>query len=139
MKKKITEIKNRFNIDFFEFCFLVEACIPQCPIARAMFWDDVINKHYHVLTQNERNRLFEWINRDHRMQDSLENGNEDCQLFNARFDPNNQYNVITTYRDGVSSSHECFKWQDRYHISKNQSICDEFINEVSKIEIHTDL
>ena len=63
VKKTNTETINRFNIDFFEFSFLVEACIPPRPIARAMFWDDVINKYYHVLTDNERQRLFEWINR----------------------------------------------------------------------------
>ena len=86
-------LANRFNIDFFEFSFLVEACIPPRPIARAMFWDDVINKHYNVLTENERERLFEWVNRCYGMEHGLENKNEDCLLFNARFDKENQYKI----------------------------------------------
>lgn len=41
---------NRFSIDFIEFSFLVEACIPPRPIARTYFWGQVIDKYYHVLT-----------------------------------------------------------------------------------------
>ncbi len=122
---------SRFNIDFFEFSFLVEACIPPRPIARSMFWDDVINKHYHTLTQNERERLFEWINRCYGMEHGIEIKNEDCLLFNARFDPNNQYEVFTDY-EGKKEKYECFKWNNRYHISKNTSIEDKFITEIVK-------
>lgn len=125
-------LANRFNIDFFEFSFLVEACIPPRPIARAMFWDNVINKHYHVLTENERQRLFEWINRCDNFTYNLPT-NEDCQLFNARFDKENQYNVITKFRDGIVTANLCFKWNDRYHISKTQSVNEEYIIEVIKV------
>mgnify|MGYP003344447537 FL=1 len=86
-----TKNKNRFNIDFFEFSFLVEACIPPRPIARSLFWQDVINKYYNVLTQDERDRLYEWINRNPCMVSSLNQQNEDCLWFNARFDKENQY------------------------------------------------
>jgi len=55
-------IKNRFNIDFFEFSFLVEACIPPVPIARAVFWGKVLNEYYKVLSQEERDKLHEWLN-----------------------------------------------------------------------------
>jgi len=134
MKKVNTEAISRFNIDFFEFSFLVEACIPPRPIARAMFWDDVIDKYYPILTQNERDRLFEWVNRNYSMIHGLEIKNEDCLLFNARFDKTNQYRVVTIYSDGVETSTECFKWQDRYYISKNRSINEEYITEVFKIE-----
>ena len=44
-------MENKFNIDFFELCFLAEACIPPRPIARAMFWDTLINEHYYNLTE----------------------------------------------------------------------------------------
>jgi len=33
---------NKFEIEFDELCFLTEACIPPVPIARAMFWEDMI-------------------------------------------------------------------------------------------------
>lgn len=122
-----------FNIDFFEFSFLVEACIPPRPIARAMFWDDVINKHYNTLTDNERARLFEWINRNHCMQDSIEKGNENCLIFNARFDPENQYKVHTIYNERFKI-YDAFKWNDRYYIRKDTSIEDKFIIKVEKNE-----
>lgn len=124
-------LANRFNIDFFEFSFLVEACIPPRPIARAMFWDDVINKHYHVLTENERQRLFEWINRCDNFTYNLPI-NEDCQLFNARFDKENQYEVETKY-NSITEKHRVFKWQGKYHISKTQSVNEDYIVEITKV------
>ena len=125
---------SRFNIDFFEFSFLVEACIPPRPIARAMFWDDVIDKHYNTLTDNERGRLFEWINRNPCMQDGIEEGNEDCLLFNARFNPDNQYKVHTNYNDKLEV-YDAFKLNDRYYIKKNTSIEDKYIVKVEKSTI----
>ncbi len=124
-------LANRFNIDFFEFSFLVEACIPPRPIAREMFWDDVINKHYHVLTENERQRLFEWINRCDNFIYNLEK-NENCQLFNARFNKENQYNIKTLY-EGKGQIIEAFKWQKKYHISKTQSINEDYILEITRV------
>lgn len=124
-------LANRFNIDFFEFSFLVEACIPPRPIARAMFWDDVINKHYHVFTENERQRLFEWINRCDNFTYNLPT-NEDCQLFNARFDKENQYEVETKY-NSITENHRVFKWQGKYHISKTQSVNEDYIVEITKV------
>ena len=123
---------SRFNIDFFEFSFLVEACIPPRPIARAMFWDDVINKHYNILTDDERERLFEWINRNPCMQDGIEEGNEDCQLFNARFDKENQYEVETKY-NSITENHRVFKWKGKYHISKTQSVNEDYIVVITKV------
>ena len=124
-------LANRFNIDFFEFSFLVEACIPPRPIARAMFWDDVINKYYQVLTENERERLFDWINRCDNFTYNLST-NEDCQLFNARFDKENQYEVETKY-NSITENHRVFKWQGKYHISKTQSVNEDYIVEITKV------
>ena len=122
---------SRFNIDFFEFSFLVEACIPPRPIARAMFWDDVINNHYNTLTNDERSRLFEWINRNACMQDGIEQGNEDCLIFNARFDPDNQYKVHTNYNDKLET-YDAFEWNHKYYTRKNTSIDDKYITKVEK-------
>ena len=72
--------KGRFDIDFFEFSFLVEACIPPSPIARAMFWRDVVDKYYHVLTPAERSKLFNWIGNIYSFERGMEEGEEDCIL-----------------------------------------------------------
>jgi len=96
--KRYKEVEpQRFKIDFIEFSFLVSACIPDTPIARAMFWGNVIDKYYYEMSSNERERLFEWISRDWRMEEGVKKGNENCLLFNARFDPSNQY-LISTFQ-----------------------------------------
>lgn len=131
--KRYVEIEApRFPIDFFLFSFLVEACIPPRPIARAMFWQDVIDTHYHTLTENERVRLFEWTNRCYGMEEGIKNGNEDCLVFNARFDPNNQYKIHTTF-GGENKITEAFSWQGRYHTSINTSINEDYITKVEKL------
>lgn len=120
-----------FSIDFFEFSFLVEACIPPRPIARSMFWQDVIDKHYHTLSENERSRLFEWISKNPFYQDSLENNVDDARLFQARFDPENQYVVTTNQNDEILET-ECFKLGDHYWTGKNRFVSEEFIVKVEK-------
>lgn len=111
----------RFQIDFFEFSFLVEACIPPRPIARAMFWDDVINKYYQVLTPDERAKLYEWIVRN----PCFDLANEDCALFAARFNPANQYKLQVSYGD--SPEIDAFKWKDGYYVGKNVSVNPDYI------------
>ena len=118
-----------FQIDFFEFSFLVEACIPPRPIARAVFWQDVIDKHYHTMSVNERSRLHEWINRNNLFEDGIENKNEDCLLFNARFDIKNQYQVKTSFQNETIIT-KCFKWKGKYHLSKSKFVSEEYIVEV---------
>jgi hypothetical protein len=112
----------RFGIDFFEFAFLVEACIPPRPIARSMFWQEVIDKYYHVLTENERVRLFEWITTN----SFFDLKNEDCRLFYARFNPANQYELEIEF-EGKRETIKCFKWNDRFHRDKQTSIVEKYI------------
>lgn len=118
--------RNRFDIDFFEFSFLVEACIPPRPIARAMFWENVIDKYYNVLTLSERDRLFEWVNRNNCFEERLKENNEDCLLFNARYDKSNQFLVTTNYKKKIEI-HNAFKWKGKYHLSKTKSINEKYI------------
>jgi hypothetical protein len=126
--------KQRFKIDFWEFSFLVEACIPPRPIARAMFWDNVINEYYHELTLDERAKLHEWVNRNPSMQHALEHNNEDAIQFNLRYDPNNQYEVRTEYK-GKEEIVQAYKDGDRYYIEIDKWIAPEFIKEVIKLKL----
>lgn len=117
--------KSKFCIDFFEFIFLLESCIPPTPIARALFWERSIDELYHVLTENEKEKAFKWITQNHRFDQS----NEDCRLFYARYNPLNQYQVKCFY-DGKAQVVDCFKWNDKYHVSKTKSVNEEYISEV---------
>jgi hypothetical protein len=123
--KQNNNILNRFNIDFFEFSFLVEACIPPRPIARMTFWFDVCDKYYHVLTQEERSKLFEWIQRN----PSFDLKNEDCKLFYDRYNPDNQYSVTTNYKNEIKDV-KCFLHNNKYHTKSNTSINEEYIKEI---------
>jgi hypothetical protein len=73
-----------FNIDFFEFSFLVEACIPPRPIARSSFWDSVIDKHFHKMTEEERSDLYDWIKKNYYFQDGI--GKKNKQSYYSRRD-----------------------------------------------------
>lgn len=131
--KRYIEVEpQRFKIDFFEFAFLVEACVPKRPIARSMFFHNVIDKYYYEMTPDERERLHEWINRHSVFQDSLGQGNEDCLAFNARFDKDNQY-LVTTFFGGKEGKTESFKMGEKYYITRQQSINEEYITKVEKL------
>lgn len=131
--KRYKEVEpQRFNIGFIEFSFLVEACVPKTPITRAYFWGNVIDKYYFELTQNERDRLFEWINRTYRMKEGLKDKDEDCLLFNARFDRNNQFYIYCSF-GGENSIKEAFLFEGKYHISRTTSINEEYITKITKI------
>ena len=86
-----------FTIDFYEFAFLVEACIPPRPIARTMFWQSITDKYWIQMTEGERAHLFEWMQKNWVYQESLEK-EVDTQIFHARFDPDNQYMVTSNYK-----------------------------------------
>ena len=139
--KRYVEVDSqRFgDIDFFEFAFLVEACSGRQPIARSMFFQRVIDKYYYVLTQDERDRLFEWINRSYSFESGLETKDENCLLFNARFDKNNQFVIHTFFgEDGVppkENKTEAFLLDGRYHTSKTTSINEDYITKVEKLYV----
>ena len=120
---------DRFKISFHEFSFLVEACIPgPRPIARAMFWEEVIDKYYHVLSNEERAKLHEWILRN----PCFKLENEDCLLFANRYNPENQLLVIAE-RDGKIEEYKCFRHKGRYHTSSTSSVVEVYIQDIKHI------
>ena len=120
---------SNFKIDFFELGFLAEACIPPRPIARTMFWQHLSDQYYYQMTEDERAKLFEWMNRNEYYKQSLKE-EEETQLFHARFDPENQYEVEVEI--GNKSVHDAFLWKGRYHTSRNTSIVEDYIINIKK-------
>ena len=114
--------ENKFRIDFFELAFLAEACIPPRPIARACFWERLINELYSLMSPDERARLFEWILRC----PNFNIDNKDCAWFEARFNPENQY-AVTYCNEQKTGEVECFFKDDKYWTKKDTWISDEFI------------
>jgi hypothetical protein len=122
---------SNFTIDFFELAFLAEACIPPNPIARTMFWQHLTDVYWGQMSDEERDRLFEWLNRNDYYKQSLEK-EEDTQMFHARFDPDNQYMVYTTM-NGKDDVNRAFKYKDLYYVQRNSWITPEFITKIEKI------
>lgn len=121
----------KFEIDFFEFAFLVEACIPPVPIARGMFFNNVLDKYYKKLTPDERAKLYGWVLRHPRFDIT----NESCAAFEARYNPNNQY-IVTAIDD---KEYETFKINDEYFTefipgNYNSRIDKKNIKKVTKLE-----
>lgn len=125
----------KFKIDIFELGFLAEACIPQVPIARTMFWHDMIDKFYYEMGRDEADRLHEWISRNDRYQDSLKK-HKDTQIFEARYNPNNQYKVTTDYKGDVEE-HNAFLYQNMFYVSRNKSLLEEYIIKTEKYETNS--
>ena len=121
---------SNFKIDFFELCFLAEACIPPRPIARAMFWQNLTNAYYDQMTGHERVKLFEFMKRNSWYEESLAT-QEDTQIFHARFDPDNQYEVTTNY-DGQEGVWDTFLMRDRYYTSSSRSVLEDYIIKIKK-------
>jgi len=105
-------MEKKYNVNFDEICILAGNTIPPVPIARASFWQSLIDKHFYQMTQEERDHLFEWINRDWRFQESLKKENIDCLLFNARFDKENNFDVELNNGEVVRNT---FLWEGYYH------------------------
>jgi hypothetical protein len=122
----------KLEIDFFEYSFLLEACIPPRPIARTMFWNDSVDIHYHNMSVGDRSRLWNWINKNGVFTSQLEKGEEYVSIWNARYDPNNQYNVTTSHGD-TTSTHPCFKMNGKYYKKRNTSVIPEFITKIEQI------
>lgn len=122
---------SNFEIDFIELAILAEACIPPTPIARAYFWMNLTNRHWHKMSEVEREHLFTWIQKNPWYAESLET-QEDTKIFHARFDPNNQYLVNTNYA-GKEEEHRAFKMGDLYYTGTTTHIAPEYIIEVNKL------
>lgn len=118
----------KIEIDFFELSFLAEACIPPTTIAREFFWEKLINSIYKDLTVQQRKDLFTWMNNNTKFQYSLDKGNEDCLLFNARFNPDNQY-VVEAKSGNIIRA---FLLNGKYHTKLNTFVSSDMIKEVTK-------
>lgn len=120
-----------FKIDFTELAFLAEACIPPRPIARSMFWNNLTDVYWEQMTDNERNLLFEWIQKNPYYEISLEK-EDNTKIFHNRFNPDNQYLVTTDFNDELKE-YRVFKMGDRFYINSNTSIQDEYITKIEKL------
>lgn len=122
-----------FSIDFYELAFLAEACIPPKPIARTHFWRNITDRYWHQMTEQQRNHLFSWMNRNDWYKESLQN-EEYTKVFHARFNPDNQYMVKTNFQEKVEE-HRAFLLDGKYYTNHNTWIADEYIINKTKLDL----
>lgn len=127
IKNKLREV-DKFEIDFFELSFLIEACIPPRPIARTMFFQKASSHYYHMLSDAQRNKLFTWL----QLNPSFDTKNEYCKHFYDRFNPDNQYK-IDTFSSEMKESILCYKHKGQYHTKENTFVSEEYITKVTKV------
>ena len=70
-----------------------------------------------------RGHLHKWINKNANYKPESD---EDCALFEARFNPLNQY-VVTTDYEGNIEDKECFKYKERYYLNSKRSVVEDYI------------
>lgn len=121
-------MKGTFEIDFFELCFLAEACIPPQPIARTVFWQRFTFDIHKELSKEQRAQAYEWMMRNDRVKRSIEDGNEDALFFEARYNPAKQFIVETI--DG--NAFVAFLCEGRYYTDKDRWVDESNIKEVAK-------
>jgi hypothetical protein len=128
-RKKITteNTNQKFIIDFFELAFLTEACLPPSTIARHSFFMNIIDIYYNQMSWEQRNHFFEWIGK------KLNKEQEESQIFLARFNPDNQFN-ITTFYEGKKDIVHAFFMNGKYWISSRRNVNHNYIKSVEKIE-----
>lgn len=118
-------MEKKFEINFFELMFLSESIIPEMPIARYTAFEDLSEKHYHKMSNEERNQFFKHVIKQY----GFDLENEQCRHFYARFNPENQY-TITCFYNGKPQEVKAYRFEDRYHTSRNRFINKEHITKI---------
>jgi hypothetical protein len=93
-----------------------------------MLWKRFVDEFYHMFTPEERGRLREWLSKSPK----YDLNNEDVALFDARYNPDNQYEVEVDYL-GQKSKQKVFKYKERYHVDETTSIIEKLVVRVKKI------
>ena len=97
-----------------------------------MFWKELINVYYDQLSNEERVRLYEWLNRNESYKRGLKEGHEDILCFEARYNPDNQYKVWYKI-EKESGFVDTFLYNDKFHTGSNIWIAPEYIEKTEKL------
>ena len=84
------------------------------------------------MSENERARIFEWLQKNPYYAESLEK-EEDTKIFHARFDPDNQYEIVTEF-EGKIETNRAFKMGEYFYLTTRTLINYEYIKEIKKLD-----
>lgn len=122
------DVIGKFVIDFFELAFLTEACLPKSTIARHCLFMNTIDRYYFQMTWEQRKHFFEWITPKLNME------YEESKMFYARYNPENQYLVKTSY-EGKEEDVEAFLFEKKYMITSSRRINQDYILSIDKLAV----
>ena len=133
-------MEKKFEIDFFEYSFLLEACIPPKPIARTMVWKKSIDEDYDKLTKQERTNLFKWL--EDLCKSRIESLEDHCDLTDKydinlikmwldRYNPANNYFITT--KGNKKQKVNAFKHNGLYYIRTNTHIDPDYIGHIEPV------
>jgi hypothetical protein len=77
------------------------------------------------MTAEEANHMFDWLSGSDPYQESLKS-EMDVKVFHGRFNPDNQYTVVTDTK-GRRETHHAFLHNGKYHTGTNTWINEEAI------------
>lgn len=113
-------------INFEDLLCLTNICLPPVPIARAIFFERVSDTYYNLMTDQQKNEIFNSIF------SKLDLKNDDHLYFYNRFNPDNQFEVEYQYQNETNKI-KAFKHNESFHVSKNRSIIEKYILTYKKI------
>jgi len=127
-----------FKINLTQLKVLANRCIPPVPIARAMFWENLIDVHYDLIPQTDRIIFFYEMMDNKYFVQRLEEDNEDAILFFNRYNPETQYEVTVEY-EGKIQRFNAFLHNDEYHVSSRSRIHKDYIIKTTPLYFSQDL
>lgn len=93
------------------------------------FWDKLCDRYYKSMEPNERNFIYyEIVNST----EFISNPNIYTIEFDARYDPNNQYEVLVDYY-GTIDTHNAYLLNDDFKINMNTILDDVYITDIYQI------
>jgi hypothetical protein len=110
-----------FKIEFIELLILAKHCIPPQTIARISFFKQLSERHYYIMSKEQRKQMFESITNE----DWFKYDNKDCKMFADRFNPDNQYLI--------NGKIKCFLHNGNYYSTPLSYVNEEHIKKVVKI------
>ena len=131
------------ELDLFELYYFIEGCAKGSHLRQGI-WRRCVNQFYGKLTQEERDRLFDWFTRllwkdicgdkypnVKEEYKPLNFGLEDFKRTVACFDKNNRY--ILDVSDGEQQQIvEAYLFEDKYWIDFSRFAPKEYIKEIKK-------
>ena len=119
-----------FKVSLHQLFFLAESCVPPSGETKMIFWRSLVDTYWFEMTEKERSIFFNLMRGSKKYQESLDN--EETQIFDARFDPENQFFVFSKL-GGEIKTNVTFKRLDHFYANRETLIFNEHIVSIQKI------